>query len=249
MGRQHGFSIIEIMIGMAVLTFLSLGLMRMLSASSKSARSTERLVDIKFLAKTFSENVDCHETLKPKDPIGSPAFKALSCKNLPMGSVTLRRKDNSPFLDKPDGKMGGFEIQAGCRDERLHIQALKLDPMIQKKEWVDVFGGTGELCRHYFSTGKVCQKGQRVLGSAGAVPVCGPEVLDCPWYSRSPVNSGGGCSETCQAQLQAAGAWVGVAAPSMPELESNSGSRAFYNQIRAKGAEVGCDPLRGTTYD
>lgn len=124
-----------------------------------------------------------------------------------------------------------------------------MDPMIQKYEWVDVFGGTGELCRHYFTSGSVCPSGQRIVGNAGAVPVCGPEVLDCPHYSRTPVNVGGGCAESCFNQLLMAGAWVGVTAPSSEALETNSGSRDYYRRIRNRGAAIGCDPLRGTTYD
>jgi hypothetical protein len=166
-----------------------------------------------------------------------------------MGSVTLRRKDNSKFLDSSGDRIGGFEVRAGCRSRRLHIEARKLDPMIQKLEWVDVFGGAGELCRHYFTTGSVCPGGQRVIGNAGAVPVCAPAVLDCPWYARTPVNTGGGCSESCFNQLLMAGAWVGLVAPTSGELETNTGSRDYYIRIRIRGAAIGCDPLRGTTYD
>jgi prepilin-type N-terminal cleavage/methylation domain-containing protein len=118
--RASGFSLVEVIVAIAVLGFISTGLVKMLASSSKSARSTERLVDLKFLARTFSENVECHRTLK-SDPVGTAGFSPLSCNDFPMGSVTLRRKDNSKFQVNAGDKLGGFEIQAGCRNRRLHI--------------------------------------------------------------------------------------------------------------------------------
>lgn len=180
MARNGGFSLIEIMITLTVLTVISLGLVRLLSSSTQSARSTERLVDLKFLARNFSENVECHTTLGTA-PIGSAGFTPLSCTSYStMGSVTLRRKDGSAF----PSKIGGFDIRAGCRDGALRIEAMKPDPMLKQKIFVDVFGGTGELCRHYFAAGNVCPPGQTLIGSAGGVPVCGANTLSSMGFEK-----------------------------------------------------------------
>ena len=188
--RNRGFSLLEVIIALSVLMFVSLGLLRMLSSSSKSARSTERLVDLKFLARTFSENVDCQQTLGTV-PIGDPSFTPLRCgdRAFKMGNVRLRRKDGKAFPKN----MGGFDIQAGCENGVLAVEARKREPMLNETRWVDVFGGTSEMCRHFFTAGSVCPAGQRLVGQAGPVPVCGvgPDGPQC-FIGAGSGPSGGG---------------------------------------------------------
>lgn len=132
-----------------------------------------KLVDLRFLAQNFSDNVECSKTLN-SPAVGSPAFTALSCAKFPMGSVTPRRKDGSVFWSST-AAIDGLEIQARCHKEHLYIQARKRAPVLNKVEWVAVIGETNGMCRHYFTAGPVCPSGQRFVGYAGAVPVCIPE--------------------------------------------------------------------------
>lgn len=190
---EGGFSLIEIMIALGLLTFLGLALSRMLGDASRSAQSINRIVDMKTLSKTLSENVDCQKTLGTV-AFGQAGFTPLQCSVYSLGSLTLRRKDASAFPNS----MGNFEIRAGCVDNSLRIEARKKDPMLQQNVWTDVFSGTSELCRHYFTPGPVCPPGEGIVGNAGAIPVCGKLGNPLAVITRTATGGGNASSATVQ---------------------------------------------------
>lgn len=60
--ERTGLSLTEVLIAVTLLTVLGSGLVRLLSASTKSAQSAGRLVDLKTLSQNFAENVECQQT-------------------------------------------------------------------------------------------------------------------------------------------------------------------------------------------
>ena len=165
---ESGFSLISVLIAVGMFAILATFVSKFLFNSQKAALSTERRVDLKMLARSFSENVDCGLTLSSPS-FTDPAFVPIVCGSRPIGTVTLRRKDNRAYPNS----MGGFDIRAGCTDNRLAIEVRKRGTLKNVSEFVDAFSGTGDLCHHYFTANPICPPGQGVIGQAGPVPVCG----------------------------------------------------------------------------
>lgn len=70
----------------------------------------------------------------------------------------------------------------------------------------------------------------------------------CAHFPRSPVNPDNKCGKSCQRQLKDAARSIGIS--SFPNnLSDKDVARNFYRTIRDRGTAMGCDPLRGTSYN
>lgn len=85
--------------------------------------------------------------------------------------------------------------------------------------------------------------------TTSSTPTTSPTATTtCAHFPRTPVNPENNCGDPCQRQLKDAARSIGIL--SFPNnLSDRDVARGFYRTIRDRGAAMGCDPLRGTTYN
>jgi hypothetical protein len=169
----RGFGLVEALIAASVTLVVAVGISGLMKDSSKSTSSASKLDDLSTLRMSLLENLNCQRTLGVAIP------GAAGCG----GPYTLRRGNNS-IIPSQYGSPATWEIRSRCIANELIVEAHQVGVVTATRElsavtrlrrdWFDLFDGTSDFCRPYFSGSPACPAPQTLVGMAGPVAVCGP---------------------------------------------------------------------------
>lgn len=173
--RQAGFSLVSILISLAILTMIGLMVTQTSKLGLRSAASSNQRQDISTLKNLVRENLNCDETLgvTPATPL------PISC---PAGPVIMRRKSSGGGAQgtplAPSNLIGNWTVTASCTGGEIIVAATRpgTDPLTERP-WssspyaTDLFEGTSDFCSNYFVGGPACVPPNKLM-NLGNGAVC-----------------------------------------------------------------------------
>jgi prepilin-type N-terminal cleavage/methylation domain-containing protein len=143
---NHGFSLVELMIGVAIMGFLAVGFAKYMKNSFESQKHLEIRGDLDNLKRNLQQNLSCEASL-PAGPCVDDTW--ISLKNKKGGVIV-------PSNTTKGAKIGEWSVRAFCKDFVLKIQYAKLnssgtavsDPLLKNKilDWKDLYPEGLEKC-------------------------------------------------------------------------------------------------------
>lgn len=133
--RKNGFSLLQIVIALGLMSGLALMTAQLLKSSARGTRKISNLSDLNSIRHTLTTTLDCAQTL------GNPALPA-ACG----GPYTLRRISGDPITES-GGDLGNWNLEANCAANEIIISGSENQGTYEQ---ADIFRGTSDFCRGFF---------------------------------------------------------------------------------------------------
>jgi|GEM_PF-3017901 type II secretory pathway pseudopilin PulG len=185
-GRQSGLSIVEVLVGLGLLSLLGLGMSTLMTNSMSSQRSIELRSDVESLRQFIQSNLSCTQTF------ASFPTRPVNC----TGAIALRRESGQVIVNAAGQQFGDWTLQASCEtiagQAGLSIYATRPrpgggffeDPLTRRPFDTShpasaFYAPAARPCGTFFvAAGSPCPAGQALLAWAGTAPICMPAA--CP---------------------------------------------------------------------
>lgn len=152
LGSNDGFSLINILMGVAVMGIGSVGVMKFMGSQVEAVSNLETLKEISAIKRKIARKMNCAQTLNYV--YGAPT---LSCAAFSTPSLSIKTDDGKTMALGGTGGASAWNVKAKCESDELIVQILSgpkrrgdLKAWKNTKYGKDLFLGQSEFCKEFF---------------------------------------------------------------------------------------------------